>query len=324
MNPLRALFLQLSRMPPALMLLIIIGLAVLVTMMVTGKMTSQEQELAEKKKDLEAKLQAKGKVVYAVKDISEGQTIPSDALEEKEVEQSKIPMDALTSASLAAGRVAKYGIAQGQIVSQHDLAPQGISLGFESRLREGMRAITFAIDTNSGVSGFVTPESRVDIYAMVGSGAETKVAPVLSDVEVIAVGQMYQKQPGGTASTPANSVTVLVSPEDAAKLMKAISASKLYLTLRNEKDHTPVATVDVISLFAKPPEKNADDLASLPPPSALPPPPVPGAPDGDLPPLPGGGGAPGEMGSAESPPPPLHEIEIWSGSKKDVLSVPKN
>jgi len=324
MNPLRALFLSLSRMPPALMLLIIIGLAVLVTMMVTGRMSQQEQELDAKKKDLEAKMSAKGKVVYAIKDIPEGQTIPSDALEEKEIEQSKIPQDALTSSSLAAGRVAKYGISQGQIVSQHDLAPQGISLGFESRLREGMRAVTFAIDNNSGVAGFVTPESRVDIYAMVGSGAETKVAPVLSDVEVIAVGQMYQKQPGGTAAVPANSVTVLVSPEDAGKLIKSISASKLYLTLRNEKDHTPVATVDVISLFAKAPEKQADDLSQLPPPSALPPPPVPGAPDGELPPLPSGDGSGPAMDNAAPPPPPLHEIEIWSGSKKDVLSVPKS
>lgn len=322
MNPLRALFLSLSRMPPALMLLIIIGLAVLVTMMVTGRVSQQQADFEAKKKDLEAKMSAKGKVVYATKDIPEGQAIPTDALEEKEIEQSKIPMDALTSASLASGRVAKYGISQGQIVSQHDLAPQGISLGFESRLREGMRAVTFAVDNNTGVAGFVTPESHVDLYAMVGNGADTKVAPVLSDVEVIAVGQMYQKQPGGTAAVPANSVTVLVTPEDAQKLISSISAAKLYLALRNEKDHAPVATVDVISLFAKAPDKQADDIANLPPPSALPPPPVPGGFDGDLPALPGGDD--GELPSAAPPPPPLHEIEIWSGSKKDVLSVPKN
>ncbi|MEZ4544497.1 MAG: hypothetical protein R3C24_11410, partial [Cyanobacteriota/Melainabacteria group bacterium] len=100
MNPLRSLFLSLSRMPPALMLLIIIVLAVMVTMMVTGRMSQQEAELELKKRDLEAKMSAKGKVVYAIKDIPEGQTIPSDALEEKEIEQSKIPQDALTSSSL--------------------------------------------------------------------------------------------------------------------------------------------------------------------------------------------------------------------------------
>jgi Flp pilus assembly protein CpaB len=170
MNPLRALFLQLSRMPPALMLVLIIGLAVLVTMMVTSNQQAQEAALKAKEQDLVAKMSAKGKVVYAIKDIPEGSTIPVDSLEEKEIEQAKIPQDALTSASLAAGRVAKYGIQTGQIVSQHDLAPQGISLGFEARLKEGMRAVTFAVDSNSGVAGFVTPESHVDVISMVGAG----------------------------------------------------------------------------------------------------------------------------------------------------------
>src|ERR1700722_5112776 len=305
MNPLRALFLSLSRMPPAVMLLIIIGLAVLVTMMVTGKVSEQENQYKQQKADLEAKMSAKGKVVYTIKDIPEGQTIPTEALEEREIEQSKIPQDAITSSSLAAGRVAKYGISTGQIVSQHDLAPQGISLGFESRLKEGMRAVTFAVDNNSGVAGFVTPESRVDIIAMVGSGPDTKASPILSDVEVIAVGQMYQKSPGAATAVPASSVTVAVSPEDAEKLIKGIVAGKLYLTLRNDKDHTPVATVDVTSLFSKPPSAKAD-LAALPPPSALPPPPLPGGAGGG----PDMGGMPGAMGSAPPPPPPLHEIEI--------------
>ncbi|HEY9785977.1 MAG TPA: Flp pilus assembly protein CpaB [Candidatus Obscuribacterales bacterium] len=317
MNPLRALFLSLSRMPPAVMLLIIIGLAVVVTMMVTGKVSESETKYAQQVEEMKRRAEAKGKVVYAVKDIPEGQTIPTEALEERELEQTKIPQDAITSATLAAGRVAKYGIASGQIVSQHDLAPQGMSLGFESRLKEGMRAITFAVDNNTGVAGFVQPESHVDIYSSVGAAAETKAAVILSDVEVIACGQVYQKQPGQTNAVPASSVTVAVTPEDAQKLIKAIVASKLYLTLRNEKDHSPLATVDVTSLFPKP-VKPAAELASLPPPSALPPPPLPNAPDLGMP------GAPGAMPSAPPPPPPRHEIEIWSGSKKDVLSVPKS
>jgi pilus assembly protein CpaB len=289
-------------------------------MMVTSNQTAHEEALKAKESDLIAKMSAKGKVVYAIKDISEGSTIPVEALEEKEIEQAKIPQDALTSASLAAGRVAKYGIQQGQIVSQHDLAPQGISLGFEARLKEGMRAVTFAVDSNSGVAGFVTPESHVDVIAMVGGGGDTKVAPILSDVEVIAVGQMYQKAPGGTAAVPASSVTVSLSPEDANKLIRSITASKLYLTLRNDKDHQPVATVDVTSLFVKPAAPKSD-ISSLPPPSALPPPPLPGAPDAGPMPM---GGPGGMMMNAAPPPPPLHEIEIWSGSKKDVLSVPKS
>jgi pilus assembly protein CpaB len=299
------------------MLLLIIGLAVVVTMMVTGKVSENEKALEAQKAAFEQKANAKGRVVYAVKDIPEGTAISADALEDREIEQSKIPQDAITSGNLATGRIAKYGIATGQIVSQHDLSPQGISLGFEARLKSGMRAVTFGIDNNSGVAGFVAPESHVDIIAMVGSGADTKAQPLLSDVEIIAVGQTYQKPPGSTTAVPSSSVTVAVSPDDANKLIKGVSAGKLYLTLRNEQDRTPVPTVDITALFAKPPSAESK-LAALPPPSQLPPPPIPGAPD-----FGGSGGMPGAMNSAPPPPPPLHEIEVWSGSRKDVLSVPR-
>lgn len=311
MNPLRALFLSLSRMPPAVMLLIIIGLAVVVTFMVTGKLSQSEDEARKQKEALEAKYSQKGKVVYSTKDIPEGATISGDSLEEKEVEIGKVPQDALASSSMAIGRIAKYGIPTGQVVSLHDLAPIGVSVGFESKIKEGMRAVTFAVDNNSGVAGFVAPGSHVDVVATAGSGYQTKAQPIMSDVEVIAVGSVYQKSSGASGSVPASSVTVATTPGDAEKLIKGIMSSKLYLTLRNEKDHTPVAVVDVTQLFERPPVPKVE-VAALPPPSALPPPPLPGAP---------GGGA---QEAAPPPPPPLHEIELWSGSKKEVLSVPKN
>lgn len=317
MNPLRALFLSLSRTPPAIMLLSIIGLAVVVTLMVTQSIDNQKRVYDEKERQLHEKLNAKGKVVYVIKDVAEGQTIPSEALEERDVELAKVPLDAITSSSLAAGRVAKYGISSGNIISQHDLAQIGRGIGFEARLKEGMRAVTFAVDTNTGVAGFVEPESHIDIISMVGSGAETKASPILSDVEVIAVGQMYQRNPSNTTAVPASSVTVAVSPEDTTKLIKAISASKLYLSLRHEHDHSPVATVDVTSLYAKAPsaQQGQTAIAQLVP--SLPPPPLEPSMQGDTS-MPGLSVA---MPSAQQPPKPLHEIEIWSGSKKDVLSV---
>jgi pilus assembly protein CpaB len=311
MNPLRALFLSLSRMPPAVMLLVIIGLAVVVTMMVTGKMGESEKAAQEQKQALEAKYNQKSRVVYSTKDIPEGSTISADSLEEKEVEVGKVPQDALASTSMAVGRVAKYGIPAQQVVSLHDMAPIGVSVGFEAKVKDGFRAVTFAVDNNSGVAGFVAPGSHVDIVATAGSGYQTKAQPILSDVEVAAVGSVYQKSSGASGSIPATSVTVAVNPEDANKLIKGIMAGKLYLTLRSEKDHTPVAVADVTSLFEKPPVPR-NEVAALPPPSALPPPPLPGAPGGI------------KEEPAPPPPPPLHEIELWSGSKKEVLSVPKN
>ncbi|MBZ0185884.1 MAG: RDD family protein, partial [Candidatus Obscuribacterales bacterium] len=86
-----------------------------------GYSARAQAEFDSKKADLEAKMQAKGTVVYAIRDISEGELIPFDSLEEKEIRLSKIPQGALTSLAQANDHWAKYGIAQGQIVSQYDL-----------------------------------------------------------------------------------------------------------------------------------------------------------------------------------------------------------
>ncbi len=66
---------------------------------------------------------AKGKIVYVVKELREGEAIPEDALQESEVIQSKIPQDSITSSSIAKGRIAKYRIAVGQVLCQHDFLP---------------------------------------------------------------------------------------------------------------------------------------------------------------------------------------------------------
>lgn len=308
MNPLRALFLSLSRMPPAVMLLVIVGLAVVVTMMVTGKMSESESRLKQREAEIDAQSKQTASVVYASKDIPEGATISADCLEEKQVPAGQKPMNALENSSMAVGRISKGPITAGNIVTVNDLAMQNQSVGFEAKVKEGMRAVTFAVDNTTGVAGFVAPGSYVDIYSVVNSGAKTKAAPILSDVQVVAVGSTYQRTAGGTGSVPASSVTVALAPGDTAKLIKGVVAGKLYLALRNDKDHTPVAVVDVTTLFDRPSEGGA--LASLPPP-----------PGGSLPPPPGMPA--GDMKGGFQAPPLLHEVEQWAGSKKEVITVPK-
>jgi len=315
MNPFRSLFLSLSRMPPILMLFIILGLAVVVTMYVMGVVNSSQDEARRAQQAAENANSVKTKVVYAAKNIEEGEIIPAEALEERDVEANKAPIDAFNSINAVVGQQAAYTVPAGQIVSQHAVKTMAAVTGFEGKIKEGMRALTFGVDSNSGVAGFIAPGSHVDVVCITGSAGETKAAPVMSDVEVIAVGTTYQKAPGQSTANPAGSVTVAVTPEDAVKLIKAISAAKPYLVLRNDKDHSPVAVVDVKDLFPKP-RKEAEEVAALPAPN-LPPPPLPGAPSGDL-------GAPGApAANAPPPPPPMHEIEMWSGSRKEVLSVPQ-
>jgi pilus assembly protein CpaB len=313
----RNLFLSLSRMPPFLMLLIIVGLAVTATMLYMQQAGQKDAQLQQLQKAHEQEANQKGPIVYAAKDIPEGSEITADALEQREELITKIPAGAMTSPSQGVGGLAAYPVQQGQPVMSSVVKPRIAQQGFEGKIKDGFRAVTFGIDSNAGVAGFISPGAHVDILCITGNAADTKAAPVLSDVEVIAVGTTYRKAPGETQATQASSITVLVNPEDAEKLVKAVTAGKPYLTLRNEKDHTPLATVDITALFPKPPkveEPSGGEVASSLPPPSLPPPPLPGAP--------APGGDPGAA-NAPPPPPPMHEIELWSGSKKEVLSVPQ-
>lgn len=120
-----------------------------------SSLAEKEKAFEQKKADWEALNDARGKVVYAIKDIPEGGTINEDQLEEKEISATKIPQDALTSASLCVGRNAKFGISQGQIVSQRDLAPQGaaastaISMPLSEAARKKLEELAKARNTTT-------------------------------------------------------------------------------------------------------------------------------------------------------------------------------
>jgi Flp pilus assembly protein CpaB len=204
---------------------------------------------------------------------------------------------------LAIGRIAKYPITAGNLLSAHDLALHQANT-FEAKLKPGYRAVTLPVDSNSGVAGFVAPGSHVDIFATTGGGGQTHTGCILSDVEVVAAGTTTRRSESGE-TYQASTVTVSLTPLDTAELIKAESASgKLCLALRSDKDHAPVAAIDVTHLFQKAPA--SDEVAFLPRKN------VPIAPDS-------------RQVILKSLPPVAneHQVEIIFGSKRETLGVPK-
>lgn len=266
MNPLRSIFLGISRIPLPVMLMVIGVLAAGVTALIISYLHEQETKTAAAIQAAEqAKLGQLIRVVKAVKDIPEGAIITYEALEEKEI-RGQATQGTLNNASLAVGRTTKFLIPTGSVISFTDLAPMQPVTGIEARLKEGYRAVTFPVDSSSGVAGFVGPGSRVDILASAGAGHETNTGCILSDVEVIAVGDITQRAASGTAYQ-ANTITVAVSPTDTTKLIKAqVASGKLYMALRNQRDHAPMRVVDVTALYKEPiAEINVPPVPFIPP-----------------------------------------------------------
>lgn len=128
----------------------------------------------------------------------------------------------------------------------------GEDAGLTSRLGKGMRAFAIRVDVSSGVSGFLRPGDRVDVYWTGGAGVDhggniTKL--IETSMKLIAVDQIADT--GRTTPVIARTVTVEASPQQVAKLTQAQSSGKLSLSLVGAEDTTvaEVSQVDQRSLL---------------------------------------------------------------------------
>ncbi len=122
----------------------------------------------------------------------------------------------------------------------------GRDAGITSRLARGMRAFTIKVDVASGVSGFLRPNDRVDIYwtgsvGQVGNQEFTQL--IKSGVEIIAIDQTADAARNGASI--ARTVTVQITPQDVAILAQAQSSGNLSLSLVGEGDDTVSGEIQV-------------------------------------------------------------------------------
>src|SRR5262249_16169427 len=140
---------------------------------------------------------------------------------------------------------------KGEHVLDAKLAGKGAGRGLAALIPKGMRA--FTIQTTSvvaGVAGFVLPGSRVDVLLTVSSqggnndqtGGGTTTT-LLQGVEILAVDQRLQAPAENKNNLKElQSVTLLVTPDQAAKLDLGQNKGLLHLTLRNPDDDQPADT----------------------------------------------------------------------------------
>jgi pilus assembly protein CpaB len=124
------------------------------------------------------------------------------------------------------------------------LAPKGAGGGLPIIIDEGKRALTMRVNEVSGVAGFVTPHTRVDVLLTMenqNTGGELATRIIMQDMRVLAAGQSIQPdKEGKPRSVPV--VTFLVTPEQAETLALAAQQGGIQLALRNQLDTSEVRT----------------------------------------------------------------------------------
>src|ERR1700746_2528898 len=121
------------------------------------------------------------------------------------------------------------------------LSPKESGAGMPSTIPEGMRALSVAVNEVVGVAGFVIPGTTVDVLvtgnvAGAGRGGTQNITrTILENVKVLAAGQKIEQDREGKPQT-VPVITLLVTPEDAARLTMASTEGKIQLALRNTVD----------------------------------------------------------------------------------------
>ncbi|MCT4555325.1 MAG: Flp pilus assembly protein CpaB [Pelagimonas sp.] len=150
-------------------------------------------------------------------------------------------------------RVAIRALEMHDAMVQVKVSAPGGDAGLTSRLKKGERAFAIKVDVASGVSGFLRPSDRVDIYwtgripgndPNLPEGDVTKL--IQTGIRLIAIDQMANSDT--TDATIARTVTVAASPQQIAALAQAQSTGSLSLSLMSNTDETVAEAIEVDQL----------------------------------------------------------------------------
>ena len=192
---------------------------------------------------------AMSEVLVAGTNLTPGQALAVEQVRWEKWPSSAVDPQFITHASageaeaIVKGSVVRAVILPGQPITKTAIVSGDASGFMAATLSEGMRAISIAINTDSGAGGFILPNDRVDVILTrkpEGSGSRGFAKTILSNLRVLAVDQTF-KQEKDTRTVVGKTATVEVSPEQAEVISAAGMSGQLSLALRPLSE---VATLD--------------------------------------------------------------------------------
>ena len=236
------------RLPGWAWLLLAIGFASLATYMAMGYLKRQAAVQPPKEKT--------AIVVVAKSGIDPASRVSPAQLQTEVWHQEKAPQGSFSSVSQVEERVAATLIMPGDLILENKLAPKGTVPGISALLSPNQRAMTVKVDEASGVAGFLTPGSWVDVVVVVDKGEYNKspIAKLLfQNLKVLGTGQKLETRPGDKPQI-VPTVTLEVSPEQGERLALAAQEGRISLVLRGQGDQQLVETLgtDAGKLFGDP------------------------------------------------------------------------
>lgn len=192
-------------------------------------------------------------VVVAAVNIPRGVLVTEELLAVRDWPKEMVPPGAIATLEEAKQRAALTPLYKDEPLLSAKLAARNLKSGLAALIPPGMRACSILSDSSAtGVAGFILPGTRVDVLLTVTGASADKTtgggstATLLQNVEVLAVNQELDAPSENKMDVESlRSVTLLVTPDQAAKLSLAQEVGVLHLTLRSYGDPDPADTEPV-------------------------------------------------------------------------------
>ena len=178
-------------------------------------------------------------IVVAARDLPLGRVLTAEDVKVIGWPGNVVPANASTTVEEVLGRGIITPVTMNEPLLAGKMAVKEAGGGLPIVISEGMRAVSVRVNEVIQVAGFVMPGTHVDVFVTIeppegqSGGPITKM--VLDNVTVLTANQIIQTAPNGEP-TSATVVTMLVTPDDAEKLIHAANKGQIQLGLRNTLD----------------------------------------------------------------------------------------
>jgi len=176
-------------------------------------------------------------VAVAARDLTVGAIVQQEDVRLVSWPSEAVPEGYAAGLNQVVGRGVITPIRVNEPMLETKLAELGSGGGLPITIPAGMRAVSVRVDDVIGVAGFVLPSTRVDVLVTLTppGSSDTASRVILQNVHAVAAGQEIQRDEDGTPMT-VTVITLLVTPEDAERLVLAAAQGRIQMALRNTLD----------------------------------------------------------------------------------------
>jgi len=181
-------------------------------------------------------------IVIAASDIDIGARLQESNLSLTDWPKANVPKGAFFEIAELEKRVAVTPIRAGMPVVAASLAAPGSGAGLLAKIKPNKRAMSIRVNEETGVGGFILPNTFVDVVAVSERSDQKKIAEtILKNIEVLAVAQETFIDEGKPKLV--KTVTLELLPEEAETLALQTNSGEIHLVLRNPSTELPAPPV---------------------------------------------------------------------------------